>query len=157
VTASRQKSCALNFSSFSTLSLSITAIRLLDNYRRKRPGGDVQASRERSDGHHDRLHDTSWVRPFVHIWTGSAQSWIGLNDEAATFDGQPEDAAVLLDTAQRWFGLADGGASITMSTHPRSKRLLNRDFDPRVQHRTKRMRGSFVPGVILILTGLSRG
>ena len=43
------------------------------------------------------LDDTSWVRPVAHIWTGSAQSWIGLNDDAATFEGQPEDSRVLLE------------------------------------------------------------
>lgn len=43
------------------------------------------------------LDDTTWVRPVAHLWTGSAQSWIGLNDDAATFEGQPEDPAVLIE------------------------------------------------------------
>ena len=43
------------------------------------------------------LDDTSWVRPVAHAWMGSAQSWIGVNEDAATFDGQPEDPMVLLD------------------------------------------------------------
>ena len=43
------------------------------------------------------LDDTSWVRPVAHLWTGSAQSWIGLNDDAATFEGQPEDPTILIE------------------------------------------------------------
>ena len=43
------------------------------------------------------LEDTSWVRPVAHIWTRSAQPWIRFNDDATTFDVQPEDPTILLE------------------------------------------------------------
>ena len=35
--------------------------------------------------------DTSWIRPAGHIWTRSAQPWIGLAEDAIQFEGQPSE------------------------------------------------------------------
>ncbi|MGR8949738.1 MAG: GFA family protein [Gammaproteobacteria bacterium] len=43
------------------------------------------------------LDDTSWIRPVAHVWTSSAQPWIGLNKDATLFERQPEDPTVLLE------------------------------------------------------------
>lgn len=49
------------------------------------------------------LDDTSWVRPSVHFWTRSAQSWVRFADTDLVFETQT-DATWLLEQA------AAGGA-----------------------------------------------
>jgi hypothetical protein len=37
------------------------------------------------------LDDTSWLRPTVHFWTRSAQSWVALPQDVSRFETQPSD------------------------------------------------------------------
>jgi hypothetical protein len=36
------------------------------------------------------LDDASWLRPTMHYWTRSKQSWVVLSDDAVLFDTQPD-------------------------------------------------------------------
>ena len=37
------------------------------------------------------LDDASWVRPDVHLWTGSALPWVRIPDDVRRFERQPPD------------------------------------------------------------------
>ena len=41
------------------------------------------------------LDDASWVRPVGHIWMRSAQSWLGIPDDALRFEERSGEAASL--------------------------------------------------------------
>ena len=42
------------------------------------------------------LSDTRAIQPDVHIWTGSAQSWVTVAEDALQYDEQPTDIDELL-------------------------------------------------------------
>ncbi|WP_431267627.1 GFA family protein [Dankookia sp. P2] len=42
------------------------------------------------------LDDTAWLRPSVHFWTRSAQSWVILPEGDTRFATQPEDGLAWL-------------------------------------------------------------
>lgn len=41
------------------------------------------------------LDDTSWLVPIGHIWTQSAQPWVGIPDSDLSFSQEPDEAGVL--------------------------------------------------------------
>ena len=42
------------------------------------------------------LDDTSWLHPVGHIWTGSAQPWVPIPDDAVIHEGHPSDVNALI-------------------------------------------------------------
>jgi hypothetical protein len=42
------------------------------------------------------LDDTSWLEPVAQAWTSSAQPWLRLANEMASFSGQPENLSDLV-------------------------------------------------------------
>ena len=42
------------------------------------------------------LDDTSWLEPVAQVWTKSAQPWLRLAKDLASFPGQPKDIGALL-------------------------------------------------------------
>ena len=43
------------------------------------------------------LDDTRWLRPVGHLWTGSAQPWVSIADDALAWEGQPDDFSPLFE------------------------------------------------------------
>jgi hypothetical protein len=52
------------------------------------------------------LDDTSSLRPTVHFWTRSAQSWLTLPESDTRFETQPEDGAAWLQSIRSQTGLS---------------------------------------------------
>lgn len=56
------------------------------------------------------LDDTSWLRPTVHFWTRSAQTWIALPEGNRRFETQPADWADLFtESVQQGAGQQGAG------------------------------------------------
>jgi len=36
------------------------------------------------------FEDSSWIKPIAHLWTGSAQPWLQLDDDIPRYEAQPE-------------------------------------------------------------------
>ncbi len=45
------------------------------------------------------LDDSAWLKPAGHIWTGSKQAWVIIDDDALTYEKQPDDYDALIG---RW-------------------------------------------------------
>ena len=46
------------------------------------------------------LDDPSWLRPAVHIWTKSAQSWVPIPNDTVNYEAQPPDLSRLIEAWQ---------------------------------------------------------
>jgi hypothetical protein len=47
------------------------------------------------------LDDTSWLQPVGHVWTASAQPWLGIPAAVLRFEGPPGEEA-FLDLVRAW-------------------------------------------------------
>lgn len=43
------------------------------------------------------LEQTSWLKPFAHFWTQSAQPWVQFDESSEKFATQPDDLSKLLE------------------------------------------------------------